>query len=72
MYNYCFEAQYGIKFDLKKFYYHIEIHPGFKKFFGFCFKIKGKAEYFLWNVLPFGYTLGPLLARDLLKPLITK
>lgn len=72
MFNYSFSAKYGIKFDLKKFYYHIEIHPDFKKYFGFCFNIKGKTVFFMWNVLPFGYTLGPLMARDLLKPIITK
>ena len=72
MFNYCYEAEYGIKFDLKIFYYHIEIHSDFKKFFGFSFIIKGKQIYFYWNVLPFGYTLGPLLARNLLKPLVTK
>lgn len=72
IFPYCFDAKYAIKFDLKKFYFHIEIHPSFKKYFGFSLFFKGKIRFFIWNVLPYGYTRAPLIARHLLKPLISK
>ena len=72
-FEYAKMANYGIKFDLKKFYYHIPIHADYKMFFGFAYIMEPETNeqvYFVWNVLPYGYTRAPLIARDLIKPLI--
>ena len=72
IFSYARNASYGIKFDIKKFYFHIDIHDNFKKYFGFSLYYKGKIRYFQFNVLPYGYSLAPYIARHLLKPLILK
>ena len=71
MFEYAVDSEYAIKYDLKKYYYHIGIHLDYQKFFGFSFEINGKVIYFIWKCLPYGYTLGPLIARHIMKPLIT-
>ena len=76
--EYMFEnsnlAKYGIQFDIKKFYFHIPIHKDFKKYFGFAYKFPGSSvhTYYQFNVMPYGYTRAPLIARNFMKPLITK
>ena len=73
VFEYSKNAFFGVKFDLKKFYYHIPIHADFKKYFGFSYIMdeeKCERVYFVWNVMPYGYTRAPLIARDLMKPLI--
>ena len=57
MFEYSVNFKYAIKYDLKKY-------------FGFSFQISGKVINFIWTCLPYGYTLGPLIARYIMKPLI--
>ena len=71
MFEYAVDSNYGIKYDLKKYYFHIQINKNYRKYFGFSFIIEGKTVYYRWLVLPFGYTLGPLIARHIMKPLVT-
>ena len=72
MFEYSRICNYAIKFDLKKFYYHIPIHDDFKKYFGFSYPMdETEQSFFVWNVMPYGYTRAPLIVRDLIKPLIT-
>ena len=71
MFEFAKYSNFGIKFDLKKFYFHIEIHDEYKKYFGFSYPIKGKTVYFIWNVLPYGYTKAPYIAKHLIKPLVS-
>ena len=71
IFEYAKNSDYGIKFDLKKFYFHVEIHEDFKKYFGFSYRIAGKTVYYIWNVLPYGYTKAPYIAKHLIKPLVT-
>ena len=33
------DAKHGIQFDLNMYYFHIPIHPDYKKYFGFSFKM---------------------------------
>ena len=68
------DAKYGIQFDLKKLYFHIPIHPDFKKYFGFSFKMNENESvtYFIFNTMPYGYTRAPLIARNLIKPLVKR
>ncbi len=72
IFSYARNASYGIKFDIKKFYFHCNIHVNHRTYFGFSLFYKGKIRYFQFNVLPYGYSLAPYIARHLLKPLILK
>ena len=74
MFELCNTATHGIQFDLKKFYFHVPIHENYRRYFGFSFVMEngGPIEYFIWNVMPYGYTKAPLISRHLLKPLIAR
>ena len=74
MFNYAIDADFGIQFDLKKFYYELDIHEDFQQYFGFIYPMSDgeKATYFVWTVLPYGYTRAPFLAKSIMKPLISK
>jgi len=74
MLAYCQSAHFGIKFDLKKFYHEIDIHPAFQTYFGFMYKMTPHepAKFFVWKTLPYGYTRAPYIAKMIMKPLVTK
>jgi len=74
MVHYAKNANWAIKFDLKKFYHEIDIDVEHQKYFGFMYSMADgqDAEYFVWTTLPYGYTRAPYIARQLLKPLIAK
>ena len=74
MFKYSLNAQYGIQFDLKKFYHEIDIAENHENYFGFMYPMADgqSPTYFVWSVLPYGYTRAPFIARNLLKPLISK
>ena len=65
-------ANFGIKFDLKKFYHEIDLHPTEYQYYGFAFPYgpNDKHTYFVWTTLPYGYTRAPFIAKSLMKPLI--
>jgi hypothetical protein len=72
MYDYATCSNYAVKFDLKKYYYQIDIHPDYVTYFGFCFEYEeGKKSFFVWRTMPYGYTRAPYIARQLMKPLIS-
>ena len=58
MFNYASSAQFGIKFDLKKFYHEIDLNEENKKYFGFMYQMaEGEQHsYFVWATMPYGYT----------------
>jgi hypothetical protein len=74
MFQYARTARFGIKFDIKKFYYHVDLAPEYQKYFGFSYVLKegDQPVYFVWKSLPFGYTRAPYIVRHLMKPLISK
>jgi hypothetical protein len=74
MFQYARTAKFGIKFDIKKFYYHIDLAPEQYRYFGFSYVLNDgdKPEFFVWTTLPFGYTRAPYIVRHLIKPLISK
>jgi hypothetical protein len=74
MFNYSTSANFGIKFDLKKFYHEIDIDVNFKKYFGFMYQMNDDEPhtYFVWATMPYGYTRAPYIAKMLMKPLIQK
>jgi Reverse transcriptase (RNA-dependent DNA polymerase) len=74
MIAYARTAEFGIKFDLKKYYHEIDLHPDFFKYFGFSYVLEDNADpqFFVWTTLPFGYNRAPYIARSIMKPLISK
>jgi hypothetical protein len=74
MFEYSKSANFGIKFDLKKFYHEIDIAEEDQKYFGFMYQMEDKQDhiYFVWTTLPYGYTRAPYIARQVMKPLIAK
>ena len=74
MFNYSANANYGIQFDLKKFYHEIDISEDQQQYFGFMYSMADNEPltYFVRTVLPYGYTRAPFLTRHLMKPLISK
>jgi Reverse transcriptase (RNA-dependent DNA polymerase) len=74
MLDYSRTAQWAIKFDLKKFYHEIDIHPDFQKYFGFMYQMEDGQlpDMFVWSTMPYGYTRAPFIARQLMKPLVNK
>ena len=72
LFEFANEANYGICFDIKKMYYHIKIADEFKTYFGFSYVIENEIVYFNWCYLPYGYKLGPYLAKHIMKPLVCR
>jgi len=74
MFNYASSSEFGIKFDLKKFYHEIDIAEEHKTFFGFMYQMVdgGPHEYFVWATMPYGYTRAPYIAKSIMKPLVSK
>ena len=74
MFNYAINSDYVIGFDLKKFYYELDINEEFETYFGFMFPlIEGEEpSYFVWISCPYGYTRAPFIAKMIMKPLILK
>jgi Reverse transcriptase (RNA-dependent DNA polymerase)/RNase H-like domain found in reverse transcriptase len=72
MLTYCLDANFSIKFDLKKFYHEIDLHVDDQKYFGFMYVMNDneKPKTFVWRTMPYGYTRAPFIARSLMKPLI--
>lgn len=52
--------------DLESGYYHVEISPAFRQFFGF----QWNGQYYVWNVLPFGLSTAPLVFTKILRPVV--
>ena len=60
------------KFDIKQCYHQIMVHPSFRKFLGFKWLIAGVEKYYVFKVLPFGLSCGPVICKKLFKPLVSK
>jgi Reverse transcriptase (RNA-dependent DNA polymerase) len=68
------DAKYEIKFDLKKFYHQIKLDPEDCMYYGFKYSMQDAEPdtYFVWRTLPYGYTRAPYIAKQIIKPLLTK
>ena len=56
------------KFDLKSGYHHIDIHKDYQKFLGFSWvNGKGQKKYYLYSVLPFALSSGPLIFTKIVR-----
>jgi hypothetical protein len=51
MVDYSRSSKLAIKFDFKKFYHEIDIHPDYQKYFKFMFQMKDGCltEMFVWT-----------------------
>ena len=74
MFNFASNANFAIKFDLKKFYHEIDIRTDMQTFFGFMYQMEDGCnhDYFVWETIPYGYTRAPFIAKSLMKPLVTR
>ena len=74
MFSYSLDAEWGIKFDLKKDYHQLDTHSDFQKYFGFMYKISDSESsvHFVRKTKPSGYTRAPSIVREIMKPLIAK
>ena len=59
-------------FDIKGAYHHVEIWPPHRQFLGFSWEHKGTRLYFVFNVLAFGTSTGPLIFTKLGRVLVKK
>ena len=63
---------FAFTFDLKKSYYHVNLHPDVVQYFGFSFEYKGERLYGVYTVGPFGLASMPWLWTKLLKPWVAR
>ena len=61
---------YLFSFDLKDGYHHILIHPEFRDYLGFKFRLNGQTVYARYKVAPFGLRDVPFLFTKILRPLV--
>ena len=59
------------KFDISQGHHHIDIDEQHQKYLGFSWKIKGQTRYFVFTVLPFGFTSAPFLLTKVMRCLVT-
>ena len=65
-------GNYAIAFDIKSAYHQIPLHEDHYTYTGFSWLIDGKEKYFVFKVLPFGITTGPIVCKKMFRPLICK
>ena len=59
-------------FDLENMYFHIQLHPDARQFFGFSLPSdNGGKDYFEFTVMCYGYTAAVSTVTRLVKPLKT-
>ena len=61
---------YLFSFDMKDGYHHLLIHPDFRDYLGFKFKLNGRTVYARYVVSPFGLRDIPFLFTKIMRPLI--
>ena len=69
--NYIKKDGFGVSFDLKSGYHHIQIHPLQHTLLGFAFSDHcGKVHYFKFVVMPFGLNSAGLIFTKVLKEML--
>jgi hypothetical protein len=61
----CQQLQWGMVIDLKNYYHNLGVHPATRRWMRVCVAGRG----FQMSALPFGWSLSPLWAAKLAKPL---
>ncbi|VDH99277.1 Hypothetical predicted protein [Mytilus galloprovincialis] len=64
------KGDYLFRYDLKSAYHHIEIREEHKQYLGFSWIIDGVANYFVFNVLPFGIASAGHIFTKVLKEVV--
>jgi len=57
-------------FDLKSGYHHVEIYKPHRRYLGFQWIHEGRAQFFVFTVLPFGLATACYAFTKLLRPLV--
>ncbi len=65
-------GMYAFTFDLKKGYYHVNLHPDVQQYFGLSILVGGQTFYAVYTVGPFGLSTLPYLFTKLLKPWVAR
>ena len=66
MAQYCNDAEFGVQFDLKKYYFEIDIAENFQTYFGFMYPMEqGKREHTLYGLLSHMGTRGHPMLQNL-------
>lgn len=60
------EASFGASFDFRAGYHHVAVAEASRKWLGF--KLEGRC--YVFNVMPFGWSLAPFLFTKIFKPLV--
>ena len=69
--NYVKKDGYGITFDLKSGYHHVQIHNSQHSMLGFSYTdCKGRVRYFKFIVMPFGLSSAGFIFTKILKELL--
>jgi len=63
---------FGLVFDLKSRYHHIDIHDSYQTNLGFSRKIDNIVNYFVFTVLPFRLRSSAYIFSKILRPLVKK
>ncbi len=66
------QGAFAFTFDLKKGFYHVNLHQDVQTYFGFSFEVDGEKYYGVYAVGPFGLSTMPWLFTKLLKPLLRR
>ncbi|XP_044180060.1 uncharacterized protein LOC122961513 [Acropora millepora] len=57
-------------FDLKFGYHHVEIFPDHRQYLGFSWNFGSVVKFFVFSVLPFGFTSTPYIFSKLVRSLV--
>ena len=57
-------------FDLKSGYHHIEIYKPHRRYLGFQWNYEGRAQFFVFTVLPFGLATACYAFTKILRPMV--
>lgn len=68
--NFAKKGCFMIKFDLTSGYHHINIHPDFVRYLSFLLNFNGSERYFVFTVLPFGFSSAGYIFTKVLRPLV--
>ena len=61
---------YMFSFDLKSGYHHVEIFQPHQTFLGFSWEFQGETRFYVFTVLPFGFSVAPYIFTKILRPLV--
>ena len=61
---------YVFRFDLKSRYHHVDVFEEHQTYLDFSWKINNMVKFFVFTVLPFGFSTSPLVFTKVVRPLV--